>query len=125
MPDLREEFFRQGDFEKANGMECSPNSDREHMDVENSQIAFYHSVCFLLFKLNAKVSPSLQVLVEQIKRNMTAWEKILEEKRGKMDKDKDNETENDKKKIKKKEGNEKNNNEKRKDNKNPTPPTEE
>lgn len=83
--DLCEEFFRQGDIEKASGIECSPNSDRDHMDVENSQIAFYHSVCFPLFELNAKISPALKVLVDQIKRNMTAWEKRLEEKQEKLE----------------------------------------
>ena len=79
--DLCEEFFRQGDLEKASGMDCSPNNDREHMDVENSQIAFYRSVCFPLFELNAKISPALEILVDQIKRNMVVWEKKLEEKK--------------------------------------------
>ena len=78
--DLCEEFFRQGDFEKASGMECSPNNDREHMDVEKSQIAFYHSVCLPLFELNAKISPGIQVQVDQVRKNMAIWEKKLEEK---------------------------------------------
>lgn len=89
------------------------NNDREHMDVENSQIAFYHSVCFPLFELNAKISPSLQCLVDQIKRNMSAWEKRLEEKREKIENDeKEKEKENNENKENEK-NNEKENDEKK------------
>ncbi|OHT07438.1 3'5'-cyclic nucleotide phosphodiesterase family protein [Tritrichomonas foetus] len=78
--DLCEEFFRQGDFEKASGMECSPMNDREHLDVEKSQIAFYHSVCLPLFELDAKIMPGMKALVEQVTKNMAIWERRLEEK---------------------------------------------
>ncbi|KAK8896781.1 hypothetical protein M9Y10_014698 [Tritrichomonas musculus] len=112
--DLCEEFFRQGDLEKASGMDCSPNNDREHMEVENSQIAFYRSVCFPLFELNAKISPALQILVDQIKRNMVVWEKKLEEKREKAKQEEDEEAKKkeDEEKEKEKNKDEKENKEK-------------
>lgn len=78
---LCEEFFRQGDLEKANGMEfTSPNNDREHLDKPKSQIGFYTFVCLPLFQTAAKAIPALQVNVEQVEANLAIWKAANEEK---------------------------------------------
>lgn len=76
---LCEEFFRQGDLEKANGMEyTSANNDREHLDKPKSQIGFYTFVCLPLYQLGARVFPELQVNVDQVQSNLATWKAASE-----------------------------------------------
>ena len=71
---LCEEFFRQGDLEKASGMEyTSTNNDREHLDKPKSQIGFYTFVCLPLYQTAARVFPELQANVEQVQSNLKIW----------------------------------------------------
>jgi hypothetical protein len=71
---LCEEFFRQGDLEKTQGMEySSPLNDREHLDKAKSQIGFYQFVCVPLYETTARAVPALQVNVEQVKANLAIW----------------------------------------------------
>ncbi|OHT14625.1 3'5'-cyclic nucleotide phosphodiesterase family protein [Tritrichomonas foetus] len=77
---LCEEYFIQGDLEKAYGMEISPMNDREKIEKEKLQIDFYRNVCLPLFEMDAKISPATEVQVEQIKSNMKIWEEKLLEK---------------------------------------------
>ena len=71
---LCEEFFRQGDLEKTNGMEyTSPLNDRAHLDKPKSQIGFYTFVCLPLYETAARAVPALQVNVDQIKSNLAVW----------------------------------------------------
>jgi hypothetical protein len=71
---LCEEFFRQGDLEKANQMEySSPMNDREHLDRAKSQIGFYESVCFPLFREIVKYHPGLAGILEQVSSNLSIW----------------------------------------------------
>ncbi|KAK8888732.1 hypothetical protein M9Y10_033466 [Tritrichomonas musculus] len=76
---LCEEFFRQGDLEKANGMEyTSTNNDREHLDKPKSQIGFYTFVCLPLYQLAARVLPELQANVDQVQSNLAIWKAASE-----------------------------------------------
>jgi hypothetical protein len=78
---LCEEFFRQGDLEKAGGMEfTSPNNDREHLDKAKSQIGFYQFVCLPLYQLMARAQPALQVNADQVLSNMNVWKERAESK---------------------------------------------
>ena len=77
---LCEEFFRQGDLERANGMEfTSPNNDREHLDKPKSQIGFYTFVCLPLFQTAARAIPALQCNVDQVSSNLNRWKAAQEE----------------------------------------------
>lgn len=77
---LCEEFFHQGDLEKAKGMEyTSENNDREHLDKPKSQIGFYTSVCLPLFQAIAKVLPHLQLNANQVESNLMQWKRTAED----------------------------------------------
>jgi len=74
---LCEEFFRQGDLEKHYGMEfTSPLNDRITTNKPKSQIGFYNFVCIPLFKLAARVFPSLQILVDGLMENLEKWKEF-------------------------------------------------
>ena len=78
---LCEEFFKQGDLERAQGMEySSPMNDRQHLNKAKSQIGFYKSVCLPLFKLLATIESSFQVFVDQTASNLKKWEDRAAEK---------------------------------------------
>lgn len=78
---LCEEFFKQGDLERAQGMEySSPMNDREHLDKAKSQIGFYKSVCLPLFELLALIEPSFQVFVDNARSNLAKWVERAEAK---------------------------------------------
>jgi hypothetical protein len=71
---LCEEFFRQGDLEKTQGMEyTSPLNDRAHLDKPKSQIGFYQFVCLPLYETAARACPPLSVNVDQIRSNLAVW----------------------------------------------------
>lgn len=76
---LCEEFFRQGDLEKTNGMEfTSPLNDRAHLDKPKSQIGFYTYVCLPVFKTAARAVPALSVNADQVSSNLAIWKKEFE-----------------------------------------------
>jgi GAF domain-containing protein len=78
---LCEEFFRQGDLEKTQGMEySSPLNDREHLDKAKSQIGFYQFVCLPLYETASRAIPLLEVNVGQIKSNLAVWKDAAEGK---------------------------------------------
>ncbi|KAH0794933.1 3'5'-cyclic nucleotide phosphodiesterase family protein [Histomonas meleagridis] len=78
---LCEEFFRQGELEKANGMEyTSPMNDREHLDKAKSQIGFYTGVCIPLLELTNSFCPKLKPLVDMAKSNLNVWIKQTKQK---------------------------------------------
>ncbi|EAY13828.1 3'5'-cyclic nucleotide phosphodiesterase family protein [Trichomonas vaginalis G3] len=95
---LCEEFFKQGDLERAQGMEySSPMNDREHLDKAKSQIGFYKSVCLPLFELLAEIEPAFQVFVDNCKNNLAQWMQRAEAKEAEEKKRKEEEEEKKKK----------------------------
>jgi hypothetical protein len=72
--DLCEEFFRQGELEKASGMEySSPMNDREHLDKVKSQIGFLETVCLPLFEEIVTFDGRLADNVSQVRSNLAVW----------------------------------------------------
>eukprot|EP00475_Leptophrys_vorax_P034127 TRINITY_DN5472_c0_g1_i1.p1 TRINITY_DN5472_c0_g1~~TRINITY_DN5472_c0_g1_i1.p1 ORF type:complete len:613 (-),score=118.59 TRINITY_DN5472_c0_g1_i1:30-1817(-) len=73
-----EEFFRQGDQEKALGLPISPMMNREKPNVEKSQIGFIDYVINPLFKLWSQLIPEeSQCCMDNIKFNRQHWESQL------------------------------------------------
>jgi hypothetical protein len=74
---LNNEFFRQGDLEKAQGIKfTSLLNDRETADKPKSQIGFYTFVCLPLYTALAKMFPQLQLQVENVKANLDKWKEL-------------------------------------------------
>jgi len=73
---LCEEFFRQGDLERAAGMEySSPMNDREHLDKAKSQIGFYSHVCLPLFQVFGSICDMFSPVLKQAVNNLTEWQR--------------------------------------------------
>ena len=75
---LSEEFWRQGDMEKAQGLELSsPLNDRECANSKpKGQIGFYNFICIPLYQAIARIFPELEVNVEAVKSNLERWKQI-------------------------------------------------
>jgi cAMP-specific phosphodiesterase 4 len=63
---LEEEFFRQGDAEKACGLPVTPLFDRSKPGVIKSQLAFMDIVAVPLYQAMAQAFPSTQALLEGV-----------------------------------------------------------
>jgi hypothetical protein len=75
---LNEEFFHQGDLEKASGIGLtSPLNDRETSNKPKSQIGFYNFICLPLYTLVARLYPPLQVNVDSLKSNLDRWKELV------------------------------------------------
>eukprot|EP00475_Leptophrys_vorax_P025009 TRINITY_DN34822_c0_g1_i1.p1 TRINITY_DN34822_c0_g1~~TRINITY_DN34822_c0_g1_i1.p1 ORF type:complete len:646 (-),score=117.89 TRINITY_DN34822_c0_g1_i1:2767-4704(-) len=73
-----EEFFRQGDKERALGIPVSAMMNREKPNIEKSQIGFIDYVINPLFKLWSVLIPEeTQCCVDNIKFNRQHWESQL------------------------------------------------
>jgi len=76
---LCEEFYRQGDMEKSQGLDfSSPLNDREHQDVPKGQIGFYNFICLPLYQGISRIFPELKVNAEAVKENLEKWKQIAE-----------------------------------------------
>lgn len=77
---LNEEFFRQGDQEKALGIGLTSQlNDREHSDKPKSQIGFYNFVCLPLYMAVARLFPMLDVNLQNVEKNLSIWRKMQDE----------------------------------------------
>ena len=77
---LCEEFFRQGDNEKRQGIELtSPLNDRENSNKPKSQIGFYNFICIPLYQVVARAFPQLEVNLNSVKANLEVWKKLAAE----------------------------------------------
>ena len=75
---LNEEFFRQGDHEKAQGFGLtSPLNDREHPDKPKSQIGFYNFICIPLYSVITRFFPQLDVNLNSVKSNLEVWKSLM------------------------------------------------
>jgi len=82
-----EEFFNQGDIEKAKHQPVSMYCDRDTTDIPKSQAGFLKNICIPLFEAwcNYLHSDSINLLVlEQIKRNHQNWEAKSQTRRATM-----------------------------------------
>jgi hypothetical protein len=77
---VQEEFFEQGDQEKALGMEPMGMLDREKCKVPNSQCWFYENMGKPLYETLACHFPSTQCLVHTLmEQNLPEWKALIEE----------------------------------------------
>ena len=100
---LCEEFWIQGDKEKSLGIPVSFLCDREKIDVPASQVGFLKGFIFSTFNSLVEIFPSLKFTMSNAKRNLSQWQKLLEQKRAtgwtpKKEKNKEKEKEKVKKK---------------------------
>jgi len=70
---LGEEFFRQGDREKALGLPPSFLCDRDKPGVTKSQVGFFDFVALPLFRTWASAFPEAQGLLNGIENNYEYW----------------------------------------------------
>jgi len=76
---VQEEFFEQGDQEKAMGMEPMGMLDRDKCKVPNSQCWFYENMGKPLYETLAKHFPSTEVLVHtMMEENLPEWKALIE-----------------------------------------------
>ncbi|GFH25584.1 PDEase domain-containing protein, partial [Haematococcus lacustris] len=66
---LEQEFFAQGDKEKAAGLTVSPLMDRDKPGVSKSQVAFYDFVGTPMFQNFTRVFPGMQPMMDQLQAN--------------------------------------------------------
>ncbi|GFH26193.1 phosphodiesterase, partial [Haematococcus lacustris] len=66
---LEQEFFAQGDREKAAGLPVSPLMDRDKPGVSKSQVAFYDFVGTPMFQNFTHVFPGMQPMMDQLHTN--------------------------------------------------------
>jgi len=79
---VQEEFFRQGDLERAKGVEVSPLSDRTAADqVPKNQVGFYQYLVSPLFRAVGEALPLDNfddVMMRPAMANMARWEHIAQ-----------------------------------------------
>lgn len=75
-----EEFFLQGDEEKALSLPISPICDRESTDVPKSQVGFLNFVCLPLFQelCYVDVEGDVRRCIDRILENINNWEDMAE-----------------------------------------------
>ncbi|KAK9866453.1 hypothetical protein WJX84_009890 [Apatococcus fuscideae] len=74
---LTEEFFRQGDQERAKGMHVSPLMDRnETAGLIKSQVGFFEIVALPLFKQYVELLPMAQPVLDAVKANYQYWHHV-------------------------------------------------
>jgi putative methionine-R-sulfoxide reductase with GAF domain len=77
---LCEEFWRQGDMERAQGLPISsPLNERGTGNKPKGQIGFYNFVCIPLYAAVARIFPELEVNLDAVKANLERWKEMLAE----------------------------------------------
>ena len=72
-PLVEEEFCRQGDAERALGMEVPQSRDREAVSRGKEQAGFITHVCLPLFETLTKAVPAMEECVRNLKSNRDTW----------------------------------------------------
>ena len=78
---LCEEFWMQGDKEKAQGLPISFMCDRDKIDVPASQVGFLRGFILSSFDCLAAMFPQLKYTIENAENNIKIWQKLQSEKR--------------------------------------------
>ena len=77
---VMEEFYRQGDEERAQGLDVTPMFDRDKkVQLAKSQIGFIQFVAGPFFNRVATCFPQLVFLNENVKSNVSRWNDVLEQ----------------------------------------------
>eukprot|EP00899_Mesostigma_viride_P019341 jgi/Mesvir1/27408/Mv07207-RA.3 len=72
---ITEEFYLQGDKERAAGLKVSPFMDRETNNLAKSQLGFFSYIAFPLFEAWVAAFPASRPIMEAISANIKYWEK--------------------------------------------------
>lgn len=87
-----EEFYQQGDAERAAGRTPIPMMDRYKPNEQAaSQVGFLMGICVPCYTLLNNLLPETKPLLEMCQENLRHWREIDEQKRFKMDESKENE----------------------------------
>jgi len=71
---VQEEFYRQGDAEKASGLEVSPFCDRDTPNLPKSQVGFFEYIIQPMFRVWCEFfAPDLQEIEMNLEQNMQYW----------------------------------------------------
>ncbi|XP_069948734.1 probable 3',5'-cyclic phosphodiesterase pde-5 isoform X3 [Cherax quadricarinatus] len=77
-----EEFYEQGDAEKAAGKNPIPMMDRTKTDEQaESQVGFLSGICIPCYELLHKLIPDTEPLLTGCKNNLQTWKQIAAEKK--------------------------------------------
>jgi hypothetical protein len=71
---VMEEFWAQGDKEKAAGLPVGPLNDRDRVNLRVAQIGFIQHAALDLFALIARVAPELGILVGGLEENLANYQ---------------------------------------------------
>lgn len=71
-----DEFWKQGDQEKAVGLPVSFLCDRNTTNIPSSQIGFINGITLPLWGMLTEVMPGLQPFIDNAKQNIKEWEDI-------------------------------------------------
>ena len=77
---VMEEFFKQGDKEKKEGLPVSFLCDREKTDIPKSQISFISNIIQPCFKVLEMMIPSCSIFCNNLEVNVDMWKRISKEK---------------------------------------------
>jgi hypothetical protein len=77
---LCEEFWKQGDKEKAKGLPISFMCDRNNTDVPGSQVGFLRGFIVSSFDCLVSMFPNLRFTIENAENNIKEWKKLQDEK---------------------------------------------
>ena len=78
---LCEEFWKQGDKEKAKGLPISFMCDRNKIDVPGSQVGFLRGFILSSFDCLVSMFPRLKYTIQNAENNLKKWKKLQDEKR--------------------------------------------
>eukprot|EP00416_Gambierdiscus_australes_P030031 CAMPEP_0171086806 /NCGR_PEP_ID=MMETSP0766_2-20121228/19769_1 /TAXON_ID=439317 /ORGANISM="Gambierdiscus australes, Strain CAWD 149" /LENGTH=624 /DNA_ID=CAMNT_0011544475 /DNA_START=69 /DNA_END=1943 /DNA_ORIENTATION=+ len=74
-----EEFFAQGDLEKAKGIPVQMLNDREKVNKPNSQVGFIEFVITPMVEVVVSLFPQMDGLAGQLSNNVQQWAKVWQE----------------------------------------------
>ena len=78
---LTEEFWLQGDKERASGLPISFLCDREKYDVPSSQVGFIKAFVITTYDCLVTMFPSLKYTIDYAEKNVKEWQKLIDQKR--------------------------------------------
>ena len=78
---LSEEFWLQGDKEKASGLPISFLCDRTKYDIPSSQVGFIRGFVITTYDCLVTMFPTLKYTIDHAENNVKEWQKLIEQKR--------------------------------------------
>ncbi|XP_078610526.1 putative 3',5'-cyclic phosphodiesterase pde-5 isoform X3 [Branchiostoma floridae x Branchiostoma japonicum] len=84
-----EEFYNQGDEERARGQEPAPMMDRRRAhELPANQVGFISGICLPCYRILAKVIPGCEPMVEGTLKNLEQWKKLANIQKAKEEREK-------------------------------------